>query len=241
MSSFSQFARIGRSVAAVGVLTALVPLAHAVGVSGQGTWETTLQGRDLDGNLSNGFEAYYDTVLDVTWLANAGIAKLTWNDAQSLVQNLNVNGVTGWRLPNVTPIKDSGFDYGSSFNGSTDFGYNITSPRNELAHMFYVTLGNKAWRDTSGAVQAGHGLTNTGPFSNLGNGYWSGVGFGINHPDKWLAFYTSDGAQSFNGGGSTEAVWAVHAGDVAAVPEPQTYALWLLGLAALAVARKRQR
>ena len=49
---------------------------HAVGVSGQGTWETTLQGRDLDGNAAT-FEAYYDTVLDITWLADANAAGTT--------------------------------------------------------------------------------------------------------------------------------------------------------------------
>lgn len=42
-------------------------LAHASSVSGQGTWETTLQGRDLDGNLSTA-EAYYDTETLRAWL-----------------------------------------------------------------------------------------------------------------------------------------------------------------------------
>jgi hypothetical protein len=42
--------------------------ASAAAVSGQGTWETTLQGRDLDGNTTT-FEAYFDTALDITWLA----------------------------------------------------------------------------------------------------------------------------------------------------------------------------
>lgn len=40
-------------------------LAQAAPIPGQGTWETTLQGRDLDGNFGS-FEAYYDTVLDIT-------------------------------------------------------------------------------------------------------------------------------------------------------------------------------
>jgi PEP-CTERM motif len=57
----------------VTLLGALGP-AHAAGVPGQGTWETTLQGRDLDGNAANGFEAYYDTVLNITWLADANLA-----------------------------------------------------------------------------------------------------------------------------------------------------------------------
>src|SRR3989344_215147 len=60
--------------------------AHAASVSGQGTWETTLQGRDLDGNLSTA-EAYYDTALNITWLANANYAGTTmdWSNANAWV------------------------------------------------------------------------------------------------------------------------------------------------------------
>ena len=49
------------------VVSCASTLVHAAAISGQGTWETTLQGRDLYGNLST-FEAYYDTVLNATWL-----------------------------------------------------------------------------------------------------------------------------------------------------------------------------
>jgi hypothetical protein len=48
--------------------------ADATGISGQGTWETTLQARDLDGNQSTA-EAYYDTDLNITWLADAFLGK----------------------------------------------------------------------------------------------------------------------------------------------------------------------
>ena len=37
--------------------------AQAAPISGQGTWETTLQPRDLDGDPTT-IEAWYDTVLD---------------------------------------------------------------------------------------------------------------------------------------------------------------------------------
>jgi hypothetical protein len=46
--------------------------AQAVSVSGQGTWETTLQARDMDGNLETA-EAYYDTLLGITWLADPAL------------------------------------------------------------------------------------------------------------------------------------------------------------------------
>jgi hypothetical protein len=56
----------------------LATAAQAAGVSGQGTWEATLLGRDIDGKAvaanSNSAVFLYDTVLDITWLrdGNAG-------------------------------------------------------------------------------------------------------------------------------------------------------------------------
>ena len=43
----------------------LINVSTAVRVLGRPRW----QGRDLDGDLTTA-EAYYDTVLDITWLAN---------------------------------------------------------------------------------------------------------------------------------------------------------------------------
>ena len=145
--------------------------ANAVAVNGQGTWETTLQGRDLDGNLSTA-EAYYDTSLNITWLANANVAGLmNWADANAWAAGLNINSITGWRLPTVTDTGTSGCNF--AYTG-TDCGFNV-APTGEMAHMFYVTLGDKAYYNTSGVgPQAGWGLTNTGLFSNVYFGaYWS--------------------------------------------------------------------
>jgi hypothetical protein len=124
-------------------------LANAASVSGQGTWETTLQGRDLDGNLSTA-EAYYDISLNTTWLANANVASLmTWADANSWAAGLNPygSGITGWRLPTVTDTGTPGCDF--AYTG-TDCGYNVDTATGEMAHMFYTTLGDKAYYDTSG-------------------------------------------------------------------------------------------
>lgn len=72
--------------------------ANAVPVSGQGTWETTLQGRDLDGNNLTA-EAYYDTALDITWLANADInGEMDWFAA-----NTRAGGLISTALPAVSP------------------------------------------------------------------------------------------------------------------------------------------
>lgn len=91
------------------VLAIATQSAQAVPVSGQGSWETTLQGRDLDGNPAT-FEAYYDTVLDITWLADANLAAsnsfgLAYDtdlgtfqsgDPSSMTGYINSNGSMSW-------------------------------------------------------------------------------------------------------------------------------------------------
>jgi hypothetical protein len=235
------------AVLAVGV----APAAHAAG-----TWETTLQGRDLDGVAAT-FEAYYDTALNITWLADANYAQtsgyfaandsggLTWDEARTWAAQLNINGVTGWRLPDVKPVNGSSFEYDRvSFDGSRDLGYNITSTQSELAHLYHVTLGNKSSFDALGDRQPDFGLQNTGPFSIDQSipyrPYWSGVEFAPSADLAWV-FRTSYGYQDFDAYKSSEfSAWAVHSGDVAAVPEPQTYAMALGGLAAVLVARRQR-
>ena len=148
-----------------------VPQAQAAAVSGQGTWETTPQGRDLDGDAAT-FEAYYDTELKITWLADAGYAKtsgydadgyLNWDAAKTWAAQLNINGVTGWRLPDIKPV-----DTSYSLDGRTGYAYNITSTQSELAHLYHVTLGNKSYVDAFDNNQPPiFGLRSSGPFSNV--------------------------------------------------------------------------
>ena len=69
---------------ALSLMLGFVSAANAASVSGQGTWKTTLQGRDLDGNLFT-IEAYYDTALNITWLADANYAKTSGYDADGLM------------------------------------------------------------------------------------------------------------------------------------------------------------
>ena len=241
-----RWAATALSVVVLGAST----LAQAAAVSGQGTWETTLQGRDLDGNVTT-FEAYYDTALNITWLADANYAQtsgydadglMDWSTANAWAAGLNPygSGVTGWRLPTVTDTGASGCDF--AYTG-TDCGYNVNTATGEMAHMFYTTLGNKAYYDTSGVgPQAGWGLTNTGLFSNVqSSSYWSGTEYA---PDTSIAwhFAFNDGSQDPVSKVVGAYAWAVRPGDVAAVPVPA--AAWLFGsglLGLLGVARARRR
>lgn len=217
-------------------------LVHAASVSGQGTWETTLQARDFDGNTAT-IEAYYDTTLNITWLADANYAqtsgvsnvdgRMLWPDAITWVANLDPygSGITGWRLPTTTDVGNDGETYTNYYQG-VDYGYNITAP-SEMSYMFYTILGDKAYCDTTGnCPQAGWGLTNTGPFSNIqGGGYWSATEYATDSSIAW-GFDFGTGNQS---AGHKIVVglrsWVVHSGDVgmavATVPVPA--AVWLFG------------
>lgn len=221
-----------------------------------GPAQAALQGRDLNGSADS-FEAYYDTVLDITWLADANYAKssgydddghMSWAAANAWAANLSftdgVNVYNNWRLPVVGPINGISFNYSGSLNGSTDNGHNISAPgsvfagstASEMAHLFFNTLNNKdlcAAATSNGfcdGPQPGWGLTNTGPFSNLsGTLYWSSTAYASGQSEAW-DFYFYDGSQSSNSQAAEFRAWAVSSGDIAAVPEMQTYALMLAGL-----------
>ena len=220
-------------------------LALLAGIALSGAAHATLIGRDLNGSF--GFEAYYDTDRNITWLANANVnGRMTWAAANTWAANLSftdgVNTYDNWRLPTVTDTGTSGCNFADT---GTDCGYNVDTATGEMAHLFYDELGNKAFYDAAGAgPQTGWGLTNTGPFTNLqANYYWSATEFAPHTGYAWL-FDFDGGGQGADFKDVGFYALAVSPGDVGAangntVPEPQTLALVGLGLLGLAVARRR--
>ncbi|MDD5367412.1 MAG: hypothetical protein PHR30_18920 [Gallionellaceae bacterium] len=240
-----------------------------------GAAQAALQGRDLNGSIDS-FEAYYDTVLDITWLdgyyyntnlsgtgydtgSNDADGKTTWTLATAWAANLSivdsVNNITydNWRLPAADPVNGSSYVFNSSLNftGNYDSGFNITSPNNEMAHLFYVTLGNPGYKDTNGVLTGCYDastskcLDNTGPFKYLqADGYWAepqlGVdGMGVPYV---FQFYFQVGSQISNPGSMSMRALAVSPGDIgiAAVPEADTWVMLLTGLGLVgAVTRRR--
>jgi hypothetical protein len=243
--------RIMIAIRALVLLAAMLVGATSVqaqAVSGQGTWETTLLGRDIGLNAVAATDAsavyLYDATLNVTWLRNANVNGATnWNTAMTWASNLTTGSgatvISDWRLPTMAdPATVRNWSY-----GGTNAGYNVAPSSGEMASLFFSTLGNKSHVDTSGVWQPGDGLTNVGSFQNMQyDVYWLGTEYAPSSSDAWL-FVTTDGGQ--NAGPKIHPdnqfyALAVRNGDVAPVPEPETYAMLLAGLGLIgAIARRR--
>lgn len=237
---------IYKAAVTVGLALACALPAHAAGVSGQGTWETTLLGRDINRNAVAATDAsavyLYDTTLNVTWLRDANDNGLmNWATATSWAADLSTGSgadtIDDWRLPTMAANPSTIFSY----DGSTAYGHNVPASSSEMASLFFNTLGNKSYYNTSGAAQAGYGLTNTGSFQNLqSHAYWLATEYAPGHFDAW-DFNTKYGGQFFNHKSIALYALAVRTGDVSPAPEPETYAMLLAGLGLMGAVTRRRK
>ena len=184
--------------------------------------------------------AYYDTIADLTWLSDANYAAtsgynvngaLTWQAANDWAAQLTVGGVSGWRLP-TTPQPDASC---SSQSGSVSSGYNCTG--SELGNLFYNVLGGATFTSITATHNSNYNL-----FSNVQSGwYWSATEYTPSTNAAWY-FDMFGGYQNAHYKSTSSSVWAVHSGDVSAVPLPT--AVWLFGsglLGLVGVARRKSR
>lgn len=204
-------------------------------------------------NRGNGM--IYDDALDVTWLQDANYAKtsgydrdgkMNWAAANNWAEQLIYGGYKDWRLPTISPVKGSSFNYSLSRVGDTDIGNNISSPNSEMAYMFHENLGNLSAYDANGAARGGYsgtdwGVMNKAFFSNLENNiYWSGVE-STDNSLAW-AFTTWSGYQDLGDKDLEFHAWAVRAGDVNVSAVPVPAAVWFMGsglVGLLGLRRKR--
>ena len=132
---------------------------------------------------------------------------MTWWGAQAWVNNLTLGGVTGWTLPTTA----------DAANPNTQ-GFNITT--SQMGDLFYNQLGGVAGSSITATHNANYNL-----FTNVNlSGYWSSESV----IGAW--YFTSDGDQVSGYKPNPFNAWAVHAGDVAAVPLPGAVWLFLSGL-----------
>ncbi len=155
------------------------------------------------------YQAYYDTGLDITWAANANIIGAdTWANQNAWAAGLTIGGVSGWRLPTTLNL-DASCD-----TPSKSKGLNCTG--SEMGHLFNV-------EGISGA--------NPGPFTNVQSDfYWSGTEYVPNPYNAWLFTFDSgfqSASDKLNVSFHSHLAWAVHPGNVSAVPVPA--AVWLFG------------
>jgi hypothetical protein len=184
----------------------------------------------------------YDMDLDLTWLSNANAAagslfddgtdtndgRMGWASAVDWAASLTTGGVSGWRLPTTA-------DPDTSCSGTGPRGQNCTG--SEMGHLFYTELGGAA---NSSILNTGN-PTLLSLFSNIQGQYWSGT-TEVGEPDyAWYFTFTDSGQNDafkttnyFHG-------WAVHGGDVAAVPAPGTAGLLGAGLLGLIEKARRRK
>ncbi|MBN8489726.1 MAG: hypothetical protein J0M20_18590 [Burkholderiales bacterium] len=189
---------------------ALAGTLHPMLASAAGDWLTTLEGIDLEPEKP-GFEAFYDTRLGITWLADVGAVQGTryaWTDpshghvstplaefdnAQRWLARARFGDVGGWRLP---------------------------SPA-EFGSMFFQTLGH-----------SGNVLQERGPFMNLGSypADDGNTGRYVWTNETWGNIITTFGMEGYGWNtalsGNPMIPWPVHDGRVQPPPRVAGRADW---------------
>jgi len=165
------------------------------------------------------------STLDFIEIDGEYVGKMTWWGALAWADQLVYGGFDDWRLPHILPVNGISFnDSYLSYDGSTDYGYNIGAPGSaypgstgsEMAYMYYNNLGNEC---LIGTHIPGQGLVNIGDFTNLaGASYWSDLEYRPPSEYAWYfdfgngvqSYVTADGSNCMRGG---LVAWAVRDGD----------------------------
>jgi hypothetical protein len=199
--------------------------------------------------VDNGGGLIYDTVLDITWAQTGPDGGLTWSAAKSYAAGLTLGGVSGWRLPYMSVAAGPGglVPIGTPVDCNTASEADCRD--NEMGYMFYYNLGG-----TLNSSIEDSGNSNRDLFPNLlpNNvvNFWTGQD--IEGPPlnvaTWVFSFANDGSNTSIAGSvgnelkfDNMGAWAVHDGNISAVPVPA--AMWLFGsglLGLIGMARRKK-
>ena len=174
--------------------------------------------------IDRGGGLIYDTDLNITWLQDANFGagsiyddassatdgRMTWANATAWADNLSFSGFTDWRLPTAEP----------------NCSYLRDCTGGEIGHLYFEEIG--ASRGSS--VFSVSDTTNLDLFMNVQDYvYWTSLvdnRYPSSDPGA-IGFVFSSGAQNDFWQRNDFFAWAVHDGDIGAVPIPAT--VWLFG------------
>lgn len=183
--------------------------------------------------IDRGGGLIYDTDLDLTWVSDANLAMTSgfdsdglmgWYQAASWIQSLNdsiyLRG-NGWRLPHA----------------DVRCGGNYNCINSEMGHLFYSEFGESSHNSL---------LSSSSPYLSLFTGinnaiYWSDtVVPASDGDDARFDFFFGSGWQDGRMVTTESYAWAVHDGDIGAVPLPAAAYLFGSGLLGLVGMSRRK-
>lgn len=180
--------------------------------------------------IDNGGGLIYDTVLDITW-AQPDVQR-NWGDANTWAAGLTLGGVSGWRLPYISVAADAG----PLTSPPVDcyIATELACRDNELGYMFYHNLDG-----TYGQSILTSGDPDLALFPSLLPAYyWSGTQ--LDAIDAWLHTFNL-GLRGYGYIYNSHHTWAVHSGNVSAVPVPAAVWLFVSGLLGLIGISRRKK
>jgi hypothetical protein len=161
----------------------------------------------------------YDPENNISWLANADLfGQGSWDTIRTQIVGLNGQnylGFSDWRLP-TTDIPDGTC---SSPDGTNGYG----CKGSEMGKLFYIDLGGTAY--TSIAINHNEQYS---LFKNIRmDHYWSETISPI-YPGPFTFVFSAGAQDASNNYDTPYYAFVVRTGDVTAVPEPSTGALYIL-------------
>lgn len=159
------------------------------------------------------WQAYYDTDLEISWMRDASVLGFGgWQPAVDWAAALVIGGATEWRLPSMDLDGDGVREDCSVVTAAVCLD-------NELGYHFWqsgIRPGNNQATIPANAVFSQVSVT----------AYWSST---TNVSETFAFALSFDSGNEGAGGIGTEGrvAWAVHDGDVGAIPVPA--AVWLFG------------